>query len=286
MFLLTERGNMLTPVIKWVGGKRQLLDEIKKRMPKQYNRYFEPFVGGGALFLELSPKEAHINDINHDLYAIYKSLQDEELFKDLLLRLDRHQKNHSEEYYYKVREQDRKEKYEHTSLSEKAARAIYLNKAGYNGLYRVNQRGYFNVPSGHYTKVNLYDEININSVHEYMKQNKILITNNSYEKTVENAQQEDFIYFDPPYDKLENKASFTAYSKNDFNRDDQIKLFNTFKELSDKGIYVMLSNHNTEFIRDLYKDFNIHVVSATRMVNSNAQKRGPIEEVIITNYEN
>ena len=162
---------------------------------------------------------------------------------------------------------------------------IYLNKACFNGLYRVNSKGYFNVPFGKKDKINCFDENNFDNLFKFFKNSNQNIKNNDFENAVIEAKKGDFVYFDPPYDVLEEKQTFTSYDKNNFNKNDQIRLFKVFKELSDKGVYVMLSNHNTKFINDLYKDYNITVVQAKRMINSNAKGRGAVEEVLITNYE-
>src|SRR5690554_6085302 len=275
----------MLPVLKWVGGKRQMLSHIKELMPYHFNAYYEPFVGAGAVFFEFAPNVAYINDVNKDLISVYISLQDNEQFNKLLLKLDHHEMNHSEDYYYEVRHMDRLEGYNALEPYEKAARVIYLNKAGFNGLYRVNQKGFYNVPSGKRKKVKLYDLDNLTSIHYYLRSNDIHISNLDFEAVVKAAKKDDFVYFDPPYDPWEDKNSFTSYAKGDFNKEDQIRLFETFKTLDKRGVKVMLSNHNTDFIRNLYKDYQIHVVPAKRVVNSNPNGRGNVEEVIIINYE-
>ena len=273
------------PIVKWAGGKHQLLEKIKELMPKEYNNYYEPFVGGGALLFELTPKNATINDVNLELLAIYTCMKDDELYKLMLDELDKHEKNHNDEYYYEVRSWDRDNRFELEPLWKRAARAIYLNKACFNGLYRVNAKGYFNVPSAKKEKVITYDLDNMEAIHNYFKNDNITILSGDFVEATRTAKQGDFVYFDPPYDNFEDKESFTAYSKFDFNKDDQVRLANCFKDLTNRGVKCMLSNHNTKFINELYKDFNIHVVNAKRMINANASGRGNVEEVIITNYE-
>lgn len=273
------------PIVKWAGGKHQLLEKIKELMPKEYNNYYEPFVGGGALLFELTPKNATINDVNLELLAIYNCMKDDELYKLMLDELDKHEKNHNDEYYYEVRSWDRDNRFELEPLWKRAARAIYLNKACFNGLYRVNAKGYFNVPSAKKEKVITYDLDNMEAIHNYFKNDNITILSGDFVEATRTAKQGDFVYFDPPYDNFEDKESFTAYSKFDFNKDDQVRLANCFKDLTNRGVKCMLSNHNTKFINELYKDFNINVVNAKRMINANASGRGNVEEVIITNYE-
>ena len=274
------------PFVKWAGGKTQLLGEIKKLMPKEYNRYFEPFIGGGALLFEIQPMDFVINDFNSELIQTYKCFEDMGYFQMMINLLDEHEKNHSEEHYYLVRGMDRNEDFIHLPIYKRAARMIYLNKSCFNGLYRVNSKGYFNVPSGKKDIVHCYENGNLFEIAEYFSIAKHLILNGDFEDAIKEAKKGDFVYFDPPYDSFENKESFTAYDKNPFGKAEQKRLFKVYKELSDKGVYVMLSNHNTAFIRELYKDFNIHVVSAKRMINANGKGRGNVEEVIITNYGN
>lgn len=270
----------LKPFVKWAGGKTQLLDKLKELMPAQYNTYYEPFVGGAALALNIEPTKAHLNDFNMELITTYNCFKDKTTYTKLVEKIKEHEKNHSEEYYYKVRSITAQHDY------EKGARLIYLNKACFNGLYRVNSKGNFNVPSGKKEKVKAYDKETFEALHTYLSSKDIIITNLDFEKAVESAASGDFVYFDPPYDTFEDKDSFTAYSKNGFDKTDQLRLSKVFKELSDKRVYVMLSNHNTPYINDLYKGFNISVVNAKRAINSKGSGRGVVEEVIITNYKN
>ena len=282
--LLLEETKALRPFVKWAGGKTQLLERLHAYMPETYNNYFEPFIGGGSFFLNIAPKKATINDFNAELVCAYKCFQNDELFESLKNELKKHEVNHSEEYYYQIRSMDKKERFLTLPIYVRAARMIYLNKSCFNGLYRVNSKGFFNVPSGRKKKVVTFDEDNFDSLREYFRNNDIMILNGDFEDAVKNAKAGDFVYFDPPYDVIENKNSFTSYAKNDFGKDEQIRLAKLYKRLSDKGVFVMLSNHNTAFINELYKDFNIHVVNAKRMINSKADGRGDVEEVIITNY--
>lgn len=276
----------MNPIVKWAGGKRQVMEELKKHLPENFNNYYEPFIGGGALLFELAPNHAIINDVNHELISIYQCLKDAELCTLMTKELDIHKENHSEDYYYKIREMDRNPRYELEPIYIKAARAIYLNKAGWNGLYRVNLKGYFNVPSGKKIKekLNLYDKDNIENIHKYFDETNIEILSLDFTEATRTAREGDFVYFDPPYDTWEDKESFTAYSKFDFNKDDQRRLAECFKDLTRRGVKCMLSNHNTAFINELYQGFNIYVINARRNINSNGTGRGAVEEVIITNY--
>jgi len=274
----------LAPFVKWAGGKTQLLDEIKKRMPKSFNHYFEPFVGGGALFFSVAPEKASINDFNEELMFAYQAIRSDSLFTKLTKKLEEHEEKHSEDYYLEIRALDRTPNFKKLPIEERAARLIYLNKACFNGLYRVNSKGYFNVPSGKKAKVKAFNRESLHNIHNYFASNKIEFTSLDFEIAVKNARKGDFVYFDPPYDPFEEKQTFTSYSKDNFGRDAQIRLFKVFDELSHRGVYVMLSNHNTQFIRDLYKDYNLSVVGARRSINSVGSKRGTVEEIIITNY--
>mgnify|MGYP000198368131 FL=1 len=273
------------PFVKWAGGKTQLLDIIISHLPETFNRYFEPFVGGGALLFKLQPKAFSINDSNEELICVYKCLENNELFELLKKELLKHEENHSEEYYYQVREMDKLEGFNNLPIYVRAGRMIYLNKACFNGLYRVNSKGYFNVPSGKKKAVNCFDKKTFDTLNLFFKNRKPVITSVDFEEAVKNAKAGDFVYFDPPYDTWEEKNSFTSYDKNAFGKEEQVRLAKVFKELSDKGVYVMLSNHNTKFINELYKGFHITIVPAKRMINSKADGRGEVEEVIITNYE-
>lgn len=283
---LTEaKSYVVHPFVKWAGGKTQLLEAILQHMPNAYNNYFEPFVGGGALFFKLQPKISFINDRNEELIKVYRCFQNEESFNQLKEELEKHEINHSEEYYYKIREMDKDANFNCLPDYIRAARLIYLNKACFNGLYRVNSKGYFNVPSGKKKSVTCYDRDNFDNLKEYFNNRIINILNCDFEEAVNQAQAGDFVYFDPPYDTWEDKESFTSYDKNMFGKDEQKRLAKIYRELSNKGVFVMLSNHNTNFIRELYNDYHINVIKAKRMINSKADGRGEVEEVLITNYE-
>ena len=273
------------PFVKWAGGKRQIIDKLKELVPYEFNTYYEPFVGGGALLFELAPKKAVINDYNAELINVYNVLCDEEKFKQMCKALNSHETNHSEEYYYEVRNKDRnKNSYNRLADYTKAARTIYLNKACFNGLYRVNSKNEFNVPFGKKTKVNTYEGQNLGIICGFLNYNDKKILSKDFEESVKNAKKGDFIYFDPPYDS--DTSTFTSYTEDGFGKEEQVRLAKVFKELSDRGCYVMLSNHNTTLINELYKDFHIHVIEAKRNINANGKKRGKVEEVIITNFEN
>ena len=271
------------PFVKWAGGKRQIIDELKKYIPDEFNTYYEPFIGGGALLFELAPKKAVINDSNAELMNVYQVLCDDSKFKKMCRVLNNYEANHSEEFFYEIRNKDKnKNTFNRLSDYTRAARTIYLNKACFNGLYRVNSKNEFNVPFGKKSKVNTYDGNNLITVSNYLTMNDIKILNKDFEEAVSYAKKGDFVYFDPPYDSDNN--IFTSYTEEGFGKEEQRRLAKVFKELDQKGVYVMLSNHNTTLINELYKDYHIHVIEAKRNINSNGKKRGKVEEVIITNF--
>ena len=271
------------PFVKWAGGKRQILDKLKKLAPEEFKTYYEPFVGGGALLFELSPKKAVINDCNKELINVFECIKDESKFTKMCNELNHYEALHCEEFYFEIRNKDRdKAKFKKMIDYKRAARTIYLNKACFNGLYRVNSKNEFNVPFNKKAKVTTYDGQNLGIIHSYLNFNEVALLSTDFEEAVKTAKKGDFIYFDPPYDS--DSKIFTSYTDSGFDREEQIRLAKVFKELDQKGCYVMLSNHNTVLINDLYKEFNIHVIEAKRNINSDGKKRGKVEEVIITNY--
>jgi DNA adenine methylase len=216
---------------------------------------------------------------------VYECIKDEKKFEAMCRELNTHEMKHSEEYYYTIRNMDRdKKKFNKVVDYKRAARTIYLNKACFNGLYRVNSKNEFNVPFGKKTKVNTYEGQNLGIICGFLNYNDIKILSTDFEEAVKEAKKGDFIYFDPPYDS--DTSTFNSYTEDGFGKEQQKRLARVYRELSDKGCYVMLSNHNTELINELYKDYNIHLIEAKRSINANGKKRGKVEEVIITNYEN
>lgn len=277
-------GSLMSPFIKWVGGKRQLLPELVKRLPKTgFNRYYEPFVGGGALLLRLAPQRAVINDFNPELTNAWQSVKtDLSALSELLIE---HQKNDSKEYYLSIRGIDRTKQFVELTNTARAARFIYMNKAGYNGLWRVNSHGQNNVPYGAHRKLNLVTDSLVN-VSEYMNRADVDIRNGDYRNAVMDADTGDFVYFDPPYIPVTQTASFTGYTQDGFGLVQQEQLRDLALELSERGVNVMLSNADVPLIKDLYSDnrFKVHHVTANRFVNSKADGRGKVGEVIITTY--
>ncbi len=271
------------PFVKWAGGKTQLLPIIEQYMPKQYNNYYEPFVGGGALLFKIQPKSFFINDLNKELINAYKCFCSRNSYSELKRILEQHENNHSEEYFYSVRNVDRDGKINNMSNVERAARTIYINKSCFNGLYRVNSKGIFNVPSGKKKTVNAFDRTCFDNLYKFFNSHDAHIMSTDYAKAVSTASSGDFIYFDPPYDTL-NEGTFTTYNAGGFGKDEQKRLAKVFEDLDKRGCKVMLSNHDTPFIRELYKNYKIVVVNAKRMINSNGSKRGNVKEVLVMNY--
>lgn len=273
----------LQPFTKWTGGKRQLLPVIRELMPKTYNRYFEPFVGGGALFFDLAPKDAVINDFNAELINCYQQIKDNP--QELIEILKVHQEYNSKEYYLDLRSADRDERIDMMSEVQRAARILYMLRVDFNGLYRVNSKNQFNVPYGRYKNPKIVDENLVSAISTYLNNNQIEIKKGDFEKAVLDVQPGDFVYFDPPYIPLSETSAFTSYTHEGFSYDDQVRLRDTFKKLSDVGAYVMLSNSSSFLVEELYRDFNIHYVEANRTNGAKSSSRGKISEIIVTNYE-
>jgi len=275
------KNKLVAPVVKWPGGKRQILDEITKYIPESFSTYYEPFLGGGAVLFELQPMKAVVNDINQELMNIYQVIKEnvDELIEDL-----KKHKN-EREYFYKIRELDRdKERYSKLTKVERASRIIYLNKTCYNGLFRVNRSGEFNAPFGNYKNPNIVNENTLRAVSEYFNRANIIFTCQDFEVALQRAAKGDFVYLDPPYDPLSETANFTEYDKGGFNRDEQIRLKRVCDKLNKKGIKFLLSNSATDFIMELYKDYKIKIIKAKRAINSKADRRGEVDEVLVMNY--
>lgn len=278
---------MIKPYLKWAGGKRQLLQVIKTFLPTRITdyKYYEPFVGAGAVFFELQPKKAVINDFNSELILTYNVIKNnvEELIKLLFI----HQNNNNEDYYYHIRSQDRdKKKFKCFSETEKAARLIFMNKTCFNGLYRVNSQGLFNVPYGTYKNPKICEVDLLRSINKYLKNNEIEIMNGDFVGATKGADTKSFVYFDPPYHSP-NNSNFTGYQASGFDENEQLRLRDNYSNLTERGVKCLLSNSDTEFIRDIYSDkrFDIYTVQAKRLINSNSSKRGEVNEVLIKNWK-
>jgi DNA adenine methylase len=266
------------PFLKWAGGKTQLLPALLKRAPTSCNRYLEPFLGGGALYFAMQPKAAYLADFNPELINCF------EVVRSNLAELKEELKKYryDKEMFYEVRELDRQADYSSTSPVARAARFIYLNKTCFNGLYRVNSKGHFNVPFGAYKDPTILDVPNLTACSNAL-QSAVLKTG-SFEEIADVAEKGDFVYFDPPYAPSSETSDFTQYVSGGFEESSQELLLLTCLKLHQKGVKWMLSNSNTNIIQELYRGFKVETVEASRTINSKAEKRGPILELIIRNY--
>jgi DNA adenine methylase len=278
--LLQTKTTLLTttPVVKWAGGKRQLLSEIMQNLPKHFNRYFEPFIGGGALFFSLQPEQGYISDINEELVNLYKVIQSD--VQVLIHELASHE--NTEDYFFSIRNIDRTLEYEQWTAVQKASRFIFLNRTCFNGLYRVNSRGEFNVPYGRYKNPQLVNAENLVNCAELLKQTVIAHADFTAIEAI--AKKGDFVYFDPPYMPLTATASFTSYTKEGFDSEMQVKLKALCDALDKKGVHFLLSNSDVPFIRELYEDYTVKTVFASRAINASGSGRGKITEVLVRNY--
>jgi len=263
------------PFLKWAGGKTQLLGELIRRVPKDFNVYFEPFIGGGALYFAISPEQAVIADINDDLVNVYNVVRDNP--NELMAALSKYKND--KDFYYEIRSQDQ------TKLSsiDRAARLVYLNRTCFNGLYRVNKSGGFNVPFANYKNPNITQKEKILSASEVLSGTDIYHA--GFEKVLVNAKAGDFIYLDPPYYPKDVYSDFKRYNKEQFHTEDHERLAQLYNELDERGCYVMLSNSDTPFTRELYKKWRVDTVYAKRLINKDASKRGEVTEIIVTNYD-
>ena len=272
----------VAPFVKWAGGKRQLIPQIRERMPEKYNDYYEPFVGGGAVIFALLPANALINDINKALINTYRTICNEsDAFLKEVNRLDNDIWEDGKKYYYSIREHYNDKLMRSEYDVELAALFVFINKHCFNGLYRVNGKGLFNVPYNNSRRVSI-DEEDIMAASKYLK--GVTIIDGDFEQACKNAKKGDFVFIDSPYAPL-NPTSFESYTKEGFDIESHKRLAKLYDELTARGCYCMLTNHNTELINELYgnKDYKIDVVSVKRMINSDASNRVG-EEVIICNY--
>ena len=276
------KNKLVMPIVKWVGGKRQLLDDITALVPTRISSYCEPFLGGGAVLFALQPHNIIINDLNEELVNIYAVIQNN--IDDLILDLKQHE--NTPEYFYSIRDWDRnKSSYQNLSPVQRASRVIYLNKTCYNGLFRVNSAGEFNTPFGHYKNPNIVNEPVLRAVHNYLRSSNVSLSCQDYAQVLENLPKNTFVYLDPPYDPVSDTANFTGYNKGGFGKEEQIRLKECCDLLARRNIKFLLSNSSTDFIRELYGDYRITIVRAKRSVNSVGSKRGKIDEVLVRNYD-
>jgi DNA adenine methylase len=275
------KNKLVAPFLKWVGGKRQILPAIEQHLPRKIKSYIEPFIGGGAVLFHLQPKNAIINDFNSELINVYDVIKND--LENLIVDLHKH-KNESK-YFYEIRALDRTEAFHNLSNVERASRIIYLNKTCYNGLYRVNSAGEFNSPFGKYKNPNIVNEPTLRAVNSYLNSNNIKIMNKDYNTVLKEADKNSFVYLDPPYHPISASSNFTGYVRGGWDESDQIRLKEACDRLNRQGIKFLQSNSCVDFIKDIYKDYRIQIVRANRAINSDGDKRGEVEEVLIKNYE-
>lgn len=275
-----SKNKLVMPFLKWVGGKRQLMGDIEPLLPTKISTYYEPFIGGGAVFLNQQPKKAVINDYNAELINVYEVVRDD--VEALIQDLATHQ--NESEYFYSIRVQDRQEGFDQLSALKRASRVIYLNKTCFNGLYRVNSSGEFNTPFGRYKSPNIINETVLRAVSNYLQSNDIQLLSGDFEEALKGARRGSFVYLDPPYDPISKSSNFTGYVEGGFGTDQQERLRDVCLRLDQKGVRFLLSNSATPLIKSLYKDFEIIEVGAKRQINSVASKRGEVTEVLVRNY--
>ena len=266
------------PFIKWAGGKSRLIAQYADHFPTEFGAYYEPFLGGGAVFFHLAPDRAVLSDINPRLIEAYQAVADDPAA--VMERLDAHRRRHSEEHYTQSRR--RLNEGQTRPLVDRAALFIYLNKTCFNGLYRENRRGDFNVPIGSYTNPTLYERDNLIAVAQRLA--GASIQQASFDAVLESAQEGDLVYFDPPYFPASKTASFTNYAAGGFEVDLQVKLAKVFAELARRGCFVMLSNSDVPAMHELYAGWRLVTVSAARCINSSGAKRGPVGELLVKSW--
>lgn len=268
---------MAKPILKWVGGKTQLLEPIRSLLPQKIRNYYEPFIGGASVFLNLAScgvieGDSYLNDLNPELINLYTIIRDcPEALKEELDKLV--SKGLTQEAYYEIRAACP------TGSAEKAARTLYLNKCGFNGLYRMNKKGQFNVPWGKRDKVTFYDPKNLQECSEAFK--RATLTTGDFSALAGNAGKGDVVYVDPPYVPVSATSNFSSYTSEGFGPEDQRRLAQWCREKVDQGVYVLASNADVPLVRELYHDFELHVIPARRNVNSKGSGRGPVNELLM-----
>lgn len=281
--VINNKNKLVAPFLKWVGGKRQLLPKIIEHLPNNLRKlkYYEPFIGGGAVLFHLQPDNAVINDSNKELINVYIVVKN--YLEELIIDLKKHK--NSSEYFYQIRGLDRTAEFSKLTNVQKASRIIYLNKTCFNGLYRVNRAGEFNAPFGRYKNPNIVNEPTLKAVNKYLNKKNISINSGDYSDILKQANENSFVYLDPPYHPISVNSNFTGYVRGGWNMFDQVRLRESCDQLNEKGAKFLLSNSSAQFIKDQYENYNIITVKAIRAINSNGSERGKIDEVLIKNYE-
>lgn len=279
---MAKKNKLISPFLKWVGGKRQIMSSIVEHLPKNINQlsYVEPFIGGGAVLFHLQPKNAIINDYNEELINVYNTIKNN--LPELIDDLRKHDNN--ADYFYRIRGLDRTEEFNKLSNIERASRVIFLNKTCFNGLYRVNNAGEFNAPFGRYKNPNIVNEPTLKAVNKYLNENEIIIKSGDYSNIIDAVNEKSFVYLDPPYHPISENSNFTGYVQGGWNMYDQLELKMFCDKLTEKGVRFLQSNSSSSFILDQYSNYNINLVKAKRVINSNGNARGEVDEVLIRNY--
>lgn len=277
---MTTVETKISPFLKWPGGKRRVLPEIRKYVPDSYNTYYEGFLGGGAVLLDLLPEKAVVSDVNVELIEAYETIRDE---KDAMIAfLEEHAGKNSLDYFLEVRARDRAEDWlTRSTKAERAARMVYLNRTCFNGLYRVNSKNQFNAHFGHYKDPKIVDYDNFASLSAWLQKTDISFNHDGYANNISSAGAGDFVYLDPPYIPLTSTAYFVSYTKTGFDMDDQIALRDVAAGIDGRGGYVLLSNSDTPQIRELYKDFHIENIRVSRAIGAGAKSRVAVGEVLV-----
>lgn len=280
---MAKKNKLVAPFLKWVGGKRQIMPSIVDLLPENIKNlsYIEPFIGGGAVFFHLEPKDAIINDFNKELMNVYTVIKNN--LNELIIDLKKHYNN--ADYFYQIRSLDRTEQFKNLTDVQRASRVIFLNKTCFNGLYRVNNAGEFNAPFGRYKNPNIVNEPTLKAVSKYLNSNNIIIKSDDYADALAEVNENCFVYLDPPYHPISGTSNFTGYIQGGWDMFDQVRLRETCDQLNAKGVKFLLSNSSASFIQDQYKNYNITTVKAKRAINSNGAKRGEVSELLIRNYD-
>jgi DNA adenine methylase len=280
---MVKNNKLVSPFLKWVGGKRQLMNSIIELLPKNissYN-YVEPFIGGGAVLFHLQPKNAVINDYNIELINVYQIIKSH--LDELIVDLKKH--DNTADYFYALRGLDRTDAFPQLTPVQRASRIIYLNKTCFNGLYRVNNAGEFNAPFGRYKNPNIVNEPTLKAVNKFLNSNNILISSGDYSEILKQTNEKSFVYLDPPYHPISENSNFTGYIQGGWDMYDQLELRKACDELHSKGVKFLLSNSSAGFIKEQYKEYKITIVKANRAINSDGSNRGEVDELLIRNYE-
>lgn len=277
----SDSSSKAKPFLQWVGGKREMIEQYKHLIPNKFKTYYEPFLGGGAMFYYLRPQKAILNDNNRELITTYRGVKN--FPEETIKYLNELKKHHSKALFEKIRNLDREMNiFNELNDAEIAARMIYLNQTCFNGLYRVNQKEQFNVPIGSSLNRLISDPNTIKKASATLQ--NVELTNSDFTDVVKNAEKDDFVYFDPPYYPLSKNSDFTRYTKEKFYIEDQERLKNTIDNLTKQNTKIMLSNSDCAYINDLYRNYNIHKVNSSRNLNCKKDRRGKVSELVITNY--